>query len=94
VNFLQKYNFSFKKQARKQEIIVLTTLILLDSDKKTQKGGKRNPQNFGEQRVQTGVFSVSSTKQVVFSQGNLQATYNGSAWSWAFLFLPCRRGRR
>ena len=31
-----------------------------------------------------GLFSVSSTKQVWFSQGNLQATYNGSAWSWAF----------
>ena len=29
-------------------------------------------------------FSVSSTKQVYFSKGNLQATYNGSAWSWAF----------
>lgn len=31
-----------------------------------------------------GLFSVSSTQQVYFSQGNLQATYNGSAWSWAF----------
>ena len=31
-----------------------------------------------------GRFSVSSTKQVFFSQGNLQATYDGSAWSWAF----------
>jgi len=31
-----------------------------------------------------GLFSVSSTKQVYFSQGNLQATYDGSSWSWAF----------
>ena len=31
-----------------------------------------------------GRFSVSSEKQVYFSQGNLQATYNGTAWSWAF----------
>lgn len=31
-----------------------------------------------------GVFSVSSTQTVKFSKGNLQATYNGSAWSWAF----------
>ncbi len=31
-----------------------------------------------------GVFSVSSTKKVKFSRGNLQATYDGSAWSWAF----------
>lgn len=31
-----------------------------------------------------GRFSVSSTKQVYISQGNLQATYNGFAWSWAF----------
>ena len=32
----------------------------------------------------TGKFSVSSTGQVQFSKGNLQATYDGSAWSWAF----------
>ena len=31
-----------------------------------------------------GRFSVSSTKQVYISMGNLQATYDGSAWSWAF----------
>lgn len=29
-------------------------------------------------------FSVSSTKSVIFSPGNLQATYDGSEWSWAF----------
>ena len=29
-------------------------------------------------------FSVSSTKQVYFSKGNLQATYNGTDWTWAF----------
>ncbi len=34
--------------------------------------------------VLNGVFSVSSTKQVKFSKGNLQATYNGSTWTWAF----------
>ncbi len=32
----------------------------------------------------SGVFSVASGKTVKFSKGNLQATYNGSAWSWAF----------
>ncbi len=32
----------------------------------------------------SGKFSVSSGKQVRFSQGNLQATYNGTAWTWAF----------
>lgn len=31
----------------------------------------------------SGVFSVSDTKKVYFSKGNLQATYNTS-WSWAF----------
>ena len=31
-----------------------------------------------------GLFSVSDSKKVFFSKGNLQATYNGSAWSWAF----------
>jgi hypothetical protein len=32
----------------------------------------------------SGVFSVGDTKKVYFSKGNLQATYNGSSWSWAF----------
>ena len=32
-----------------------------------------------------GVFTIDdSGKQVLFSKGNLQATYNGSSWSWAF----------
>ena len=31
-----------------------------------------------------GVFSVSATKKVQFSQGNLQATYDGTNWTWAF----------
>lgn len=31
-----------------------------------------------------GIFSVSSTTRVKFSKGNLQATYDGSSWSWAF----------
>lgn len=32
----------------------------------------------------TGEFSVSASQKVKFSQGNLQATYDGSAWTWAF----------
>ena len=32
----------------------------------------------------SGVFSVSDTKKVNFSKGNLQATYNGTDWTWAF----------
>ena len=32
-----------------------------------------------------GLFTVDNTgKKVRFSMGNLQATYNGSSWSWAF----------
>lgn len=31
-----------------------------------------------------GAFSVSATKVVYFSQGNLQAYYNGSSWTWKF----------
>ena len=31
-----------------------------------------------------GKFTVASGKQVYFSKGNLQATYDGSAWTWAF----------
>ncbi|UPS45040.1 fimbrillin family protein [Prevotella sp. E15-22] len=35
--------------------------------------------------VLNGQFTVNgSGKQVMFSQGNLQATYNGSSWTWAF----------
>ena len=29
-------------------------------------------------------FSVSPTKKVYFSRGNLQATYNGTEWAWGF----------
>ena len=32
----------------------------------------------------TGVFSVSSTTKVQFSSGNLQATYDGTKWTWDF----------
>ena len=31
-----------------------------------------------------GTFSVSDSKKVHFSQGNLQATYDGSSWTWTF----------
>ena len=31
-----------------------------------------------------GKFSISDSKQVCFSKGNLQATYDGSTWSWDF----------
>jgi len=35
--------------------------------------------------VINGVFTVDKTgKQVMFSKGNLQATYDGSSWTWAF----------
>lgn len=32
----------------------------------------------------SGVFSVSDSKKVSFSKGNLQATYDGYNWTWAF----------
>ena len=31
-----------------------------------------------------GLFSVSATKKVYFSKGNLRATYNNSLWTWSF----------
>ena len=34
--------------------------------------------------VLSGEFSVSATEKVHFSQGNLQATYDGSSWTWSF----------
>ena len=30
-----------------------------------------------------GLFSVSATKKVFFSKGNLRATYDGSSWTWS-----------
>lgn len=36
--------------------------------------------------VLSGNFSVSSTKQVQFSRGNLRATYNGSEYTWGFAY--------
>lgn len=39
---------------------------------------------WAQRNLLDGVFSVSATKKVSFAQGNLQATYNGSNWSWAF----------
>lgn len=32
----------------------------------------------------SGEFSVSATTKVHFSKGNLQATYDGSTWTWSF----------
>ena len=32
----------------------------------------------------SGKFSVSDTKKVYFSKGNLQATYDGTSWTWKF----------
>lgn len=38
-----------------------------------------------KQGALTGKFTINAEgKQVYFSQGNLQATYNGSSWIWAF----------
>ena len=34
--------------------------------------------------VINGLFSVSETKKVYFSKGNLQATYKNSSWTWSF----------
>ena len=37
------------------------------------------------QSALTGAFTINADgDQVQFSSGNLQATYNGSSWSWAF----------
>lgn len=34
--------------------------------------------------LMSGKFSVGASQQVQFSRGNLQATYDGTAWSWDF----------
>ena len=31
-----------------------------------------------------GLFSIGASKKVYFSKGNLQATYDGSSWTWKF----------
>ena len=38
----------------------------------------------GPEGALPGAFSVAADRQVRFSRGNLQATYNGSSWSWTF----------
>lgn len=44
----------------------------------------RDPDRFKD-GILPGKFTVDDQgKQVQFSQGNLQATYNGSRWTWAF----------
>jgi hypothetical protein len=45
---------------------------------------KRGVENGVPAGALSNVFSVSSTKKVYFSKGNLQATYDGSKWTWAF----------
>lgn len=53
---------------------------------KTYEEGKLYPIGLRMPEVIRGKFSVSSTKQVYFSTGNLQATTsnNGTNWSWHF----------
>ena len=42
------------------------------------------PTTPSDEGILSGEFSVSATEKVHFSKGNLQATYNGSSWSWSF----------
>ena len=58
--------------------------ITLTSSSKTLEAGKiYNITRNAIPGALIGQFSVSDTKKVYFSKGNLQATYNTS-WSWAF----------
>lgn len=59
--------------------------ITLTSSSKTLEAGKiYNISRNAIPGALIGKFSVSSTKKVYFSKGNLQATYDGSNWTWAF----------
>ncbi len=60
-----------------------TTYAKALSDK-TYAANKGYPLTWRMAEVISGKFSVSSTKQVYFSKGNLRATYNNNAWSWGF----------
>ena len=53
-------------------------------DKTAEKGHIYNITRNAIPGALIGQFSVSSTKKVYFSKGNLQATYDGSNWTWAF----------
>ena len=48
------------------------------------KGVKATSDAAAKPDLLSGVFSVSASKKVNFSKGNLQATYDGSNWTWAF----------
>lgn len=54
----------------------------------TLDAGKLYPVNVSVKKIGgalSGLFTKNSSGSLVyFSQGNVQATYNGSAWSWAF----------
>ena len=50
----------------------------------TPSGGGSDSGTVLPEGTLAGVFSVDASKKVHFSKGNLQATYDGSAWSWAF----------
>lgn len=53
--------------------------------KKTYKASNGYNVNWRMAGAIKGKFTINqSNGQVYFSQGNLQATWNGSAWSWAF----------
>ena len=59
--------------------------ITLPADKEVEAGKIYNiSKTIAASSSLTGQFSVSTTKKVCFSKGNLQATYNGTDWTWAF----------
>ena len=68
------------------------TVKMGDKDAISFSGATLSPKVYNVKRTQlhpsaiSGKFSVSSTKKVYFSKGNLQATTSnsGSSWTWAF----------
>lgn len=60
-----------------------TTYVKALSDKTYEKGNGYSV-SWKMAEVIGGKFSVSASKQVYFSKGNLRANYNGSVWTWSF----------
>ena len=61
-----------------------TTVTATYSGEKKVKSVKAVKKEVIKPDLLSGVFSVSASKKVNFSKGNLQATYDGSSWTWAF----------
>lgn len=91
------YDSNFANAVKKQLLFILAFLVTFfcacnEKNTPTNPGSNSSTSTSNDSEVPTplidgelsGIFSVSETKKVHFSQGNLQANYNDSSWTWTF----------